>query len=532
MGGLNVSNRLLRNIGLLFKWVWRYLQEPKSLWRLTIQAKYGYSSTFRMQDMDSLAKGVPWKKICNHLLKHEEAKNLLKTGSKILIGNGEHTLFWYDVWLLDEALRVTFPRLIRIASSPSASVASPGHWANSEWVWVISWIRNLRPQDKNEWAALLNLLQHFSITKEKKDSWIWTPSNSGAFSVKSCYLALIKWPDPLLQPVINKLWVGLLPFRIEIFFWLALLDRINTLKNLVAHNIISPAEASCPFCNLVIEDSVHLFIHCYFAQSIWSSWLKVWNLSWVWPSNLERAFAQWSFPRKSRFFKKVWIASFQVIVWSLWKERNDRIFNHILSSSQAVQNMVILRLCWWIKGWKEPFPYSPEEVMRNPLCLLWRQPRPPHPSQIPFTLPPPTSPGLKWVVEASLFPSQDRSVIGGALRNVNGDLLCLFSGSTPLMDINSANILAIHRSIQISLNNNRFKFQPLEIESESYEAVNWCSNSSGGPGNLNLILNFIRSAHGRSLKASFSHKPRCHEPVSVTIAKRKLFRTSDFVVWL
>lgn len=43
IGGLGVGNLLIRNLGLLIKWLWRFFHEPNSLWRQVIAAKYKYS---------------------------------------------------------------------------------------------------------------------------------------------------------------------------------------------------------------------------------------------------------------------------------------------------------------------------------------------------------------------------------------------------------------------------------------------------------------------------------------------------------
>lgn len=76
---------------------------------------------------------------------------------------------------------------------------------------------------------------------------------------------------------------------------------------------------------------------------------------------------------ETKFFKKVWSAIFLVILWFIWKERNERVFKNKASSSKEVLNLILLRLGWWIKGWKEPFPYTPEEVVRASYCLRWNE---------------------------------------------------------------------------------------------------------------------------------------------------------------
>lgn len=249
------------------------------------------------------------------------------------------------------------------------------------------------------------------------------------------------------------------------------------------HTILSPPEALCPLCSNEQEEISHLFLHCSFAHSLWGWWCRIWGLSWVWPSSLDSAFAQWSFPSKNKFLTKIWLAIFQVIVWSIWKERNDRIFNNTSNLVHETQNMVLLRLCWWVKNWKEPFPYSPIEVMRNPRCLRWQ------PSSNP-TVRKSCEQTLRkvnkliWEVDVSKTVTPYGMRIEGSMRDCNDVILCAFSCPIPLMEEVSAEVLAIHRALQISLNNNRFKKFPIEIKTKSQRVVEWCRKLSDGPTNL------------------------------------------------
>lgn len=49
-GGLNIGNIHHKNIALLFKWLWRFLNEPHSLWRQQVQVKYGFNLSFSAHD--------------------------------------------------------------------------------------------------------------------------------------------------------------------------------------------------------------------------------------------------------------------------------------------------------------------------------------------------------------------------------------------------------------------------------------------------------------------------------------------------
>ncbi|XP_056685341.1 uncharacterized protein [Spinacia oleracea] len=76
-GGINTGNPLHKNLGLLFKWLWRYLTEPDSLWRNIIQIKYTYNSCTTARDFKIPIHGGPWKAICSTLLRHPRAQEAI-----------------------------------------------------------------------------------------------------------------------------------------------------------------------------------------------------------------------------------------------------------------------------------------------------------------------------------------------------------------------------------------------------------------------------------------------------------------------
>lgn len=107
-----------------------------------------------------------------------------------------------------------------------------------------------------------------------------------------------------------------------------------------------------------------------------------------------------------------------------------------------------------------------------------------------------------------ITPLSNAQQLEGVLRNDRGDFLCIFSCPIPPMEINAAEVIAIHRAIQITLNNERFRNFPIEIESDSQNAVKWAASPNGGPWHLNFILKFITSAPQRGLSLSISHHRR------------------------
>lgn len=74
-GGLSIGNIFHRNPALLFKWIWKFLNDPSSLWRQVISQKYKYphDSVFPKHD-------GPWKKIYSAVLKNDTIKEVALKG--------------------------------------------------------------------------------------------------------------------------------------------------------------------------------------------------------------------------------------------------------------------------------------------------------------------------------------------------------------------------------------------------------------------------------------------------------------------
>ncbi|XP_048493141.1 uncharacterized protein LOC104908756 [Beta vulgaris subsp. vulgaris] len=538
LGGLGIGNLLQKNVALLFKWLWRLFSEPKAFWRNFIMDKYEYPSSLTFNDVKIPIRGGPWKAICSSVLKHPCARLFGPQKIRKFVGKGTQTFFWKEVWIGELPLKDLFPRLHRLAINPLATISSLGIWDGHEWQWILAWRRPLRARDIEERDHLYELLKSVVLDLSCDDYLVWAPNKSGIFSVKSASLELAKGSISTSHDIIKGVWRGLVPYRIEIFCWLALLEKINTKSKLGRLGIIPIDEANCVFCNAELETTNHLLLHCRFSWNLWSWWLNLWGLSWSFPETIKNAFLQWQIYGKGIFFKKIWHSIFFIIIWSLWKERNSRIFNNSASSLEEIQDLILLRLCWWIRAWDDRFPFTSSEVIRNPACLKWVQSDGcksgtaivVNPPMVPWS--PPMVNQLQWNVDASFKPELDRAAVGGVLRDDKGFFICLFSSPIPKLEINSAEIYAIFRALKISFSSDRIKGHHLIIVSDSANAVRWVNQDDGGPWNLNFMLNYIRNARKSWISLSIVHRGRESNGVADALAKQGLSRADEFLAWL
>ena len=172
----------------------------------------------------------------------------------------------------------------------------------------------------------------------------------------------------------------------------------------------------------------------------------------------------------------------------------------------------------------------------NPKCLMWsggsasfnRR----NVVKSPVFWESPGENGVKWNIDASVNLSENTSAIGGVLRNHQAIFMCMFSSPIPFMEINCAEILAIHRAIKITLASDFTKFSKIIYESDSSNAVAWCNGEEGGPWNMNFHLNFIRNAKRSNQSIEIIHKCRDSNFAADALAKQGFHRHSEFIAWM
>jgi len=91
------------------------------------------------------------------------------------------------------------------------------------------------------------------------------------------------------------------PFKVVAFSWKVFLDHIPTRINIAKRKVIPSASSlSCVFCNDPIpETSLHLFLYCQVAWSIWVKVMEWIGFHFITPQNL---FFSFNFEKLSLFF--------------------------------------------------------------------------------------------------------------------------------------------------------------------------------------------------------------------------------------
>ncbi|CAA7057126.1 unnamed protein product [Microthlaspi erraticum] len=311
-GGLGFREIQSFNDSLLAKISWRILTNPSSLLSRILKGKY-------CQDHDFL--DVPISSSTSHgwrgiLI----GRGLLKSNLGKAIEDGEASSLWNDPWLsLNQPMRPLGPPAMRDKDLTVAAIIN--HQTRD---WNREKIQEVLPNH------LSDILRVKLSKKGAVDSFLWLPTKSRVYSVKTDYYAAMEMKlDPSQQQQQHSInwrtdiWQAIISPKMKVFLWKIVQEALPTGENLLNRGLMDTP--CCTHCG-ELETTDHLFFQCRFAKEVWT--LSPFSTNII--PQLEQTF--------DNILKasKAWICLpptgvcngplFPWICWSIWKSRNLQIF--------------------------------------------------------------------------------------------------------------------------------------------------------------------------------------------------------------
>jgi hypothetical protein len=153
---------------------------------------------------------------------------------------------------------------------------------------------------------------------DDEDRFVWNLTSNGLFTVKSMYEDIMCDHTPFLR---KYLWKVKVPLKIKIFMWFLSNKVLLTKDNLAKRHWNGCTK--CVFCGEQ-ETIQHLFIECPLAKLLWRTVHFTYALPP--PTSITNMFGNWlnGVDRQSKTFICIGVS---VLCWSIWRTRNDIIFN-------------------------------------------------------------------------------------------------------------------------------------------------------------------------------------------------------------
>ncbi|GJS73381.1 RNA-directed DNA polymerase, eukaryota, reverse transcriptase zinc-binding domain protein [Tanacetum coccineum] len=348
-GGLGIGSIFGLNIGLLFKWFWRFFCDQSDLWIRVIKSIHGPGGGINSDTNTSLKRST-WGSILSSINSLKSKGIDLFSYCTRKIGNGLDSSFWSDLWCGNQPLKVMFPRIFLLETDKQCSIASR--------VGLIDWSSVLRRvprggEESSQFNALLSVIGSTSLS-DQCDVWQWSLNGLSGFSVASVRHLVDSWLLDTCNDATR--WNRLLPIKVNVFLWRLKLNKLPSRVNLDRRGI-DVISINCPSCQGDLETVNHTFFNCGLAKELWSLLAKWWDLDIPMCGNI----AEWhAWLGDLHVSSKVRLAIEGVggtLLWSIWNFRNNLIFSSTPPKKSMIWDSVVSQSFLWISS-------------RNPKCKI------------------------------------------------------------------------------------------------------------------------------------------------------------------
>ncbi|XP_058761794.1 uncharacterized protein LOC131635206 [Vicia villosa] len=253
-----------------------------------------------------------------------------------------------------------------------------GGWVQGDWKWGDLGVRY---GAELELTVLLNrfvqgLPADLPLT-EGPDATKWRLEDSGSYSVASCFNEIRKLSFPFgpvnrFDFIYSLIWKVDVPLKVKAFGWRCFKYKIPTRNALLIRGIpLSSSNLVCVLCDESNESVPHLLLDWRIAEAVWFN-MSLWiGMNLVKANDIMESFWNWNYFcfKKVRKDKEgcIWLA----IVWTLWLNRNDIIFNNsICNVNDLVWSCKMLVWRWSFVGKTSNSPCNFYEFCKSPLYYL------------------------------------------------------------------------------------------------------------------------------------------------------------------
>ena len=248
--------------------------------------------------------------------------NLFYAATTITIGDGCIAPFWESPWLNGKKPKDIAPLIYEASTRKRCTVKQALN--NSAWISKIKMDVILTIPHIHEYIKLWVELRDVHLQEGMEDSIVWNLTSNGEYSTSSAYKAQFFGAT---HTNMNKLvWKAWAPPKIKFFAWLAIQNRLWTADRLEKRGWANCG--LCPLCKQTQETAAHLFSQCRFSKRVWrmtKDWLGISSIRMEeWTADL--SIEDWW--RKMAFKSKAIASITMLVTWTIWKERNARVFNN------------------------------------------------------------------------------------------------------------------------------------------------------------------------------------------------------------
>ncbi|MFS7999333.1 putative RNA-directed DNA polymerase [Helianthus anomalus] len=262
-------------------------------------------------------------------------------------GNGENVQFWLDAWADSQPFYIRFPNLFKVETNKMCMLAD--RMTIGEVGPVFSWAWAQPELDgicQNQLLQLVSLVNGLNMGLGR-DLWKWQNAPDEGFCVAG--IKKILGSANRVAPARVFKWNNWVPKKVSIVAWRAAMERLPTKCALAIRNI-SVQNNLCALCGDYVETSEHLFVACQFAQIVWQNIADWCNTPPIYAFELNDVLSTHETCSGNSSKKKGIHALVLVTIWSLWKLRNDSVFNNSVPHTTKILDEIKAMSFLWVKN--------------------------------------------------------------------------------------------------------------------------------------------------------------------------------------
>jgi len=160
------------------------------------------------------------------------------------------------------------------------------------------------------------------------------------------------------------IWHNQASLKVSVFAWRLLRDRLPTRFNLAHRGIILLEVSLCVSDCGSLETAQHLFLSCFAFSSLWplvgvdSNVLSDHFFLFVYSTGGGKA--------TRSFLQLIWL----LCVWVLWNERNNMLFNNVVTPMSKLSDKVKYMSLAWMKAKNITFRFDTDTWCSSPFQCL------------------------------------------------------------------------------------------------------------------------------------------------------------------
>lgn len=204
-------------------------------------------------------------------------------------------------------------------------------WENGAWI-----LPNARSERQLQVISYLSTL----VLNDCDDEFQWWPGNKRQTSCRTGVVYNLLRPMVPSVPWHKEVWFsGGIPKHMFLV-WLMVQNRCPTRDRILSWGL--QTDPSCLFCNAANESIAHCFFECSFTWEIWRVMAAKCNLtsSRQWDALLIQLRSHAS----NKTQKTLLLLTWQATLYTLWKERNQRLHNSQFSSVDTLLTQIKLTI--------------------------------------------------------------------------------------------------------------------------------------------------------------------------------------------